>query len=158
MKRIFNWSIINIQSFSFIRILPGWHKSRICTTRRQGAAAIVILESIQTSTFGPPSAVGRRPSGYFEFKDTNIMLTAVTKRPFSDGPKYQHLQLVTAVSNDCQRCLNWPLEPILRLLNSRLQRQSRSRIERFYGKRKKIKMHKATRGVVYFYSAGVVCI
>jgi hypothetical protein len=42
--------------------------------------------SIQTSTFGLLSAVGRRPSGYFEFKHTNIMLMAVTKRPFSDGP------------------------------------------------------------------------
>jgi hypothetical protein len=31
-------------------------------------------------------------SGYFEFKHANIMLTAVTKRQFSDGPKYQHLQ------------------------------------------------------------------
>jgi hypothetical protein len=56
-------------------------------------------ESIQTSTFGPPSAVGRRPSGYFEFKHTKIMLTAITKRPFSDDPKYQHLQLVTAVKD-----------------------------------------------------------
>jgi hypothetical protein len=30
------------------------------------------------------------------------MLTAVTKWPFSDGTKYQHLQLVTAVSNGRQ--------------------------------------------------------
>jgi hypothetical protein len=78
--------------------------------------------SIQTSTFGPPSAVGRGLSGYFEFKHTNIMLMAITKRPFSDGPKYQHLQIVmavsnghherlsmTAVSNGRQRCLNWSL-------------------------------------------------
>jgi hypothetical protein len=49
-----------------------------------------------------PSAIGHRPSGYFEFKHTNIMLMAVTKWPFSDGPKYQHLQLVTAVSNGHQ--------------------------------------------------------
>jgi hypothetical protein len=58
--------------------------------------------SIQTSTFGLPSAIGRQPSGYFEFKHTNIMLTAITKRPFSDAPKYQHLQLVTAISNGRQ--------------------------------------------------------
>jgi hypothetical protein len=58
--------------------------------------------SIQTSTFGPPSAVGRQLSGYFEFKHTNIMLTAVTKWLFSDGPKYQHLQLVIAISNSRQ--------------------------------------------------------
>jgi hypothetical protein len=56
---------------------------------------------IQTSTFGPPSAIGRRPSGYFEFKHTNIMLMAVTKRPLSDGPKYQHLQLTV-----CQMAVN----------------------------------------------------
>jgi hypothetical protein len=51
------------------------------------------------------TAVSRRPSGYFEFKHTNIMLTAVTKWPFSDGRKYQHLQLAvcqTAVNNGRQ--------------------------------------------------------
>jgi hypothetical protein len=52
----------------------------------ENSTNLVTLGSIQTSTFGPPSAIGRRPSGYFEFKHTNIMLMAVTKRPFSDGP------------------------------------------------------------------------
>jgi hypothetical protein len=45
--------------------------------------------------------MGRQPSGYFEFKHTNIMLTAVTKWLFSDGPKYQHLQLAV-----CQTAIN----------------------------------------------------
>jgi hypothetical protein len=65
----------------------------------ENSTNLVTLGSIQTSTFGPPSAIGRRPSGYFEFKHTNIMLMVITKQPFSDDSKYQHLQLVTAVSN-----------------------------------------------------------
>jgi hypothetical protein len=50
------------------------------------------------------------------------------------------------------------MEPILRLLNLQLQRQCCSRPERFFIIEEKIpfKTHKATGGVVNFYSAGVV--
>jgi hypothetical protein len=82
--------------------MAAWHSGHRIRFSNRRPGLETRQGSIPTSTFGLPSAVGPRPSGYFEFKHTNIMLTAVTKRPFSDGPKYQHLQFVTAVSNGCQ--------------------------------------------------------